>query len=277
MEGDFTSYLLRSLLSEGRVRYETVEKTPTGLQARLVERAGPTGLIVTTTAISLHSENETRLLSLPVTDTPDQTRRVLLSLASETPAMALESWHALQAWLANGSTDIVVPFATALAELVPPVSIRLRRDFRLLLSLIRTHALLHRANRSTDQDGRVVATIEDYERVRELVADLIAEGVEASVPATVRETVDAVSSLTQLAAEGASLVALAQALNLDKGPVSRRVKAARRAGYLKNLEERRGHAMRLVIGDPLPDELTILPAPAQLVARVTRPSCGAAP
>lgn len=245
MEGDFTSYLLRSLLSEGRVRYETVEKTPAGLQARLVERTGPTGLIVTTTAISLHPENETRLLSLPVTDTPDQTRRVLLSLAAEPPAMAIEPWHALQVWLANGSTEVVVPFAKALAELVPPVSIRLRRDFRLLLSLMRAHALLHRANRSTDRDGRVIATLEDYEQVRELVADLIAEGVEASVPATVRETVETVTCLTQTAPEGVSLASVAQALNLDKGPVSRRVRAAKGAGYLKNLEERRGHAATL--------------------------------
>jgi hypothetical protein len=57
---DFLNYLVRSLLSEGRVRYETVEKTPEGLQARLIEREGPTGLIMTTTADSLHPENETR-------------------------------------------------------------------------------------------------------------------------------------------------------------------------------------------------------------------------
>jgi hypothetical protein len=71
LRSDFTSYLLRSLLSEGRVRYETVEKTPDGLRSRVIEREGPTGLLVTTTAIGLHPENETRLLSITVTDTPD--------------------------------------------------------------------------------------------------------------------------------------------------------------------------------------------------------------
>ena len=40
---------------------------------RLIEREGPTGLLVTTTAISLHAENETRLISIPVDDTPEQT------------------------------------------------------------------------------------------------------------------------------------------------------------------------------------------------------------
>ena len=40
MHSEFASYLLRSLLSEGCLRYETVEKTPVGMQARLIER-GP--------------------------------------------------------------------------------------------------------------------------------------------------------------------------------------------------------------------------------------------
>src|SRR5206468_1582008 len=62
LEGDFATYLVRSLLSEGRLRYETVEKTANGLEPRLIEREGPTGLITTTTKVALHPENETRLL-----------------------------------------------------------------------------------------------------------------------------------------------------------------------------------------------------------------------
>src|SRR5918999_4419341 len=83
MSGDFATYLIRSLLSEGRLRYETVEKTSEGLRPRLIEREGPTGLIVTTTAVKLHPENETRLLSLTVNDTRQQTRDVLAALAEE--------------------------------------------------------------------------------------------------------------------------------------------------------------------------------------------------
>ena len=69
MNGDTASYLIRSLLSEGRVRYETVEKTAEGLTSRLIERPGPTGLIVTTTRDGLHPENETRLISITLADT----------------------------------------------------------------------------------------------------------------------------------------------------------------------------------------------------------------
>ena len=75
LSGEFASYLIRSLLSEGRLVYEVVEKTPQGLRPRRIEKEGPTGLLVTTTAVRLHPENETRLLSLQVTDTQEQTRR----------------------------------------------------------------------------------------------------------------------------------------------------------------------------------------------------------
>ena len=44
MSGEFATYLMRSLLSEGRVRYETVEKTSEGMKPHLIEREGPTGL-----------------------------------------------------------------------------------------------------------------------------------------------------------------------------------------------------------------------------------------
>ena len=58
--GEDASYLVRSLLSEGKIRYETVGKTENGFQAYLIEREGPTGLLLTTTALNLHPENETR-------------------------------------------------------------------------------------------------------------------------------------------------------------------------------------------------------------------------
>ena len=54
---------------------------------RLIEREGPTGLIVTTTSLRLHPENETRMLSLTITDTRDQTAAVFRALAQETIAL----------------------------------------------------------------------------------------------------------------------------------------------------------------------------------------------
>jgi len=265
MAGEYQSYLLRSLLSEGRIRYETVEKTSDGMRPRLIEREGPTGVILTTTAVKLHPENETRLLSIPVADTRDQTRLVLLALAADTgEPVDLSPWRALQTWLDHAERRVTIPYAATLAGLVPPVAVRLRRDFGAVLNLIRAHAVLQQASRDHDEDGRIVATIEDYAVVRDLVADLVSEGVEATVSETIRQTVAAVATLTTGDGTSASITQIAKHLQLDKGAASRRVASAREAGYLVNLEDKRGKPARLVIGAELPDDLDILPQPDRL-------------
>jgi hypothetical protein len=263
LSGDLATYLVRSLLSEGRIRYSTVERTKAGMRPRLIEREGPTGLITTTTAASLHPENETRLISLTVTDSPAQTRAVMVAAANGRSARRdRAAWHALQDWLASCEADVVVPFALALAEHVPPVAVRMRRDFPMFLALVRTHAVLHRLNRERDSEGRVIATIGDYAAVRELAADLMADAVDRTVSATTRETIAAVAGLAE--AGETTVTAIARSLGLDKSAASRRVRVGVERGYLRNLEERRGHPARLVLGDPLPADAAILPEPAEL-------------
>jgi hypothetical protein len=268
IQGDFGAYLVRSLLSEGCVRYETVEKTKDGFKARLIQRPGPTGLIITTTAIRLHPENETRVLSVPVTDGPDHTRRVLERLADEREidGVDVSPWHALQSWLERAERRVTIPYAGALAAMVPPVAVRMRRDFSAVLTLIQAHAVLHQARRERDGLGRIVATIDDYAAVRELVADLVACGVEASVPTTVREAVAAVRRLSESTDGGVTVTAVGALIGIDKSAASRRVRAALERGYLRNLEDRRGRPLRLVLGDPLPGDVEILPSPESLLS-----------
>jgi hypothetical protein len=261
------------------VRYETVEKTSEGMKPRLIEREGPTGLIVTTTAVKLHPENETRLLSLTVTDTQEQTRAVLAALAEEAGGVGvdLKAWHALQTWLGGAEHRVWIPYRKKLAELIPPVSVRLRRDFGAVLNLIRAHALLHQASRERDDQGRIVATIEDYAAVRELVADLVSEGIEATVPKTVRETVEAVKGLGQDSnGEPVTATDLARVLKLDRSAVSRRVRNAKDRGYLRDFEENPRKPSRLVPGDDLPDDLQILPKPEDVRAGVKERASGSA-
>jgi hypothetical protein len=81
--------------------------------------------------------------------------------------------------------------------------------------------------------------------------------VGATVPETVRETVQAVHDLALEL--GATVRDIALKLTLDRSATQRRVQAARERGYLLNLEEKRGRPARYVIGDPLPEELDLLP------------------
>jgi hypothetical protein len=136
MESEVVSYFIRTLLSENRINYETVEKSEEGLKSRVIEKLGPTGIITTTTAATLHPENETRLLSLGVIDSPQQTAAVMRALgrraaSGDTSGGNLTTeWEAFQRWLALGERRVVIPFAEALSEKIPPVAVRLRRDFR---------------------------------------------------------------------------------------------------------------------------------------------------
>ena len=205
------------------------------------------------------------MLSLTVTDTQQQTREVMVALAGE-PLGAppnFKPWHALQRWLRAADRETAIPYAKALAKLIPPVAVRLRRDFGALLNLISTCAILHQASRERDAEGRIIATLEDYAAVRALVADLVSEGVEATVPATVRETVEKLARLLS-DEESVTIAKLAEELELDKSSTWRRVKSAIDRGYVKNLEDRRGRPARLVLGDPLPDDIEILPTVERL-------------
>jgi hypothetical protein len=170
MESDYVSYVIRTLLSENRLSYELPMKTEEGLKAQVLEKEGPTGLITTTTAAKLHPENETRMLSLGVLDTRQQTKAVMSTLAAEESAgLDYAPWQAFQEWLTTGERRVVVPYALWLANKIPPVAVRLRRDFGVLLSLIRAHALLHRETRNKDAQGRIVAAPADYAAVYHLV------------------------------------------------------------------------------------------------------------
>jgi hypothetical protein len=266
LSGDFQEYVIRTLLSEGFLEYEFVEKTSEGLRPRRITKEGPTGFITTTTRDKLHTENETRYLSLSVTDTREQTRRVFRALADgRTKEPDRRRWHALQTWLEAGEHRVTIPYAGVLAEKMGDVAVRLRRDFSVVLSLIEAHAILHQATRERDAQGRIIATLADYARVRGLVSGLIAESVEATVPKTIRETVEAVENVIDEGDEDhATNKGVAEELEIDKAAASRRVRAAIGRGYLKNLEDRKGHPAQLVLAESMPEDQEILPTPEDL-------------
>jgi hypothetical protein len=176
----------------------------------------------------------------------------------------------LSDWLEGGERLVVVPFARKLFKAIPRVAVRQRRDGGQLIKLIQAHALLHRATRELDDVGRVVAVVEDYAVVRELVADLFGESAGTEVSDTVRETVEAVAALLEAeptvinGETTVAVVAVSKRLGLDKSAASRRVRAACKDGYLENLESRKGRPSRLVLGEPLPERCELLPWPEQI-------------
>jgi hypothetical protein len=268
VQDETASYVLRTLLSEGCLKYEVSVAGADGTyRTQVAEREGPTNLLLTTTAIQLHPENETRLLSIPVNDTPEQTRQVLRALAAGAePSADVAPWHALQEWIEAGPREVAIPFAGALAELVPPLAVRLRRDFAKVLSLIRAHALLHRATRPSDADGRIVAELGDYAAVCALVEDLVAAGIEQTVAPATRETVEAVRALHAAGLGRVGVSDVAEHLGLERTTAWRRLQVAEAGGFVRNRQQRKGLPADLVIDRPLPEERRVLPTVERLAA-----------
>ena len=204
-------------------------------------------------------------------DSQEQTRRVYASLADLEYAASevdFEPWHALQAWLAaQGETRVAVPFVRALADAMPVGATRLRRDFATLLSLVRAHATLYRAQRESDDRGRLVATIKgDYAPVRDLVSSVIAEAVDATVSEATRETVDAVREIIKDGAEYATPSSVALRLRIGRSASYDRIKRALASGHLTNLAGRNERTIKLGLGEALPGDAGFLPT-AETVVR----------
>jgi phage/plasmid primase-like uncharacterized protein/DNA-binding MarR family transcriptional regulator len=247
-EFNFQDYLLRELMSEGKLRYPVVQKIDGQLATITLEIDGPVAFMVTTTRNKLNPENETRMLSLEVNDSEQQTRDVLRKVADVvgynkgSQQIDLLPWQDYQRSLATGETRVIVPFARALSNLIPPRAVRLRRDFAQVLQAIKAHALLHRQHRARNKDGQIRASFRDYEPVRELMVDLLAETAEVKLSRTVAETIQAVMA-TQPDDEnqGASVREIAAELRLDRSSASRRLRKAEDSGLVVNVEQRRGH------------------------------------
>jgi len=268
LKGYMAAYIMRSLLSEGGLDHQTVVKGDDGMEGKHLRVEGPTGLLVTTTSEALDPELETRLFSIEVGDDAEQTRSILQATAEQANCVAqdrpdLEPWHALQRWLQMGQHSAVVPYAPWLAENTKCVALRLRRDFKAVLQLIKAHAILHQKARLRDEDGRIVADLADYRAVYELVATIISELADVAVPRTIKETVEAVRAHIAMTRQPADRRNTAFDLQLDVTTAGRRLRTAWKKGYLRRVCNK---PVLYRLGDSLPQETSVLPCPQELVA-----------
>jgi hypothetical protein len=163
--------MLRELLSSGRIIYATVERTEDGKLAGVEkEKAGPVAFSLTTARENVEEELDTRILTTLTDESKRQTHAIVAAVCDDYAGMAppplsegeLAQWRALQDWLRLGPRDVVIPFAPALSRLVAADQLRIRRDISGVLALVQASALLHRARRQLDNQGRIIADIWDY-------------------------------------------------------------------------------------------------------------------
>jgi hypothetical protein len=265
---------VRSLAADNVMTYDVVERDPdtNRFAVRHIVKPGPTGLITTSTK-PLDDQLSTRMLAIGIPDTREQTRAVLHAHADAVNGHdvgpSAERFVAAQRWLElEGDREVTIPFAHTLAEQVPADLVRMRRDFRQLLTVIETNAFLHQRQRDRDQDGRVIATLADYAVACDLLMDVFTTVATGGVSKAVREVVRVVQKLSPSAPDGVTCATVAAHVDppLHRNTAWYRIKSALRLGHLINSETRKGHPAKLKPGDALPDERDALPTPERLAA-----------
>jgi hypothetical protein len=259
---------VRSLMSDGEMVYEVVEKGEDGgHRVRKITKPGPTGIITTSTK-PLGEQASTRTLTVSISDSPEQTRLIMHAHVkranSALTAQDLSQWVMLQRWLElAGERRVFIPYAHALADALPARAVRMRRDFPQLLTVIQAIAALHQRQRDRDAGGRIIATLEDYARARWLLEEVFTTTVNEGITPAIQQTVEAVA---RLSSDGTpvSEQALVKDLGLAKSTVSYRVKRALKGGFLVNQAAQKGAPAQLVLGTPLPENNS-LPEPTSLV------------
>jgi hypothetical protein len=252
---------IRNLLQDHQLHYEvTIRSAGTGdYTVRKVVKPGPTVLITTSTR-SLGHQLMTRLFTLEVSDSKEQISAALQTQAaieiegSKLPASSLVAFqHYLQL---RAPFKVVVPYAGELAEAMGKTASapRILRDFARLLSLIKSVVILRHHWRQVDSEGRLIAAIEDYGTVRNLVNDMYVDS-SMGITGEIKALVGAVKTLDANRVEGERITVtkLADFLQIGKMAASRRAKRALREGWLVNRESRKGYPADYTLGEPMPE------------------------
>lgn len=274
---DYTEYLIRTLLSENKIRYAVVERNKfDGHETRVIEREGPTGLITTTTHPSIHDENETRLFSLGISETSDQTKNIKTKIASDYEEINCKDFEDDLKDLLNlqrilEPLQVRIPFAKTLAELTPDEPLRMRRDFQRILAVIEIVALLHQHSRDKHEYKGVIyikARLEDYYIAKALLEGPLSLTLLNRYPQTI-EIVNAVEELYQASHDPVLIKDLLAKFKKPRKTILRWLQPALDNGWIENVgEQGKGRPFKLVPGKIDDNEDKVLPTVETLCERL---------
>jgi hypothetical protein len=162
---------LRQLISEDRITQQVVIDNKT----EFIQQEGPVAFVETTTAKTIFVEDLNRCLQVYPDETETQTKRILKAAAAEYlldgERRETEGIIRRHQDFQNSleSVDVRIPFADQLAAKLPSDKLEARRAFKQLLAAIEAVAFLQQFQRNRDEQGRLVASLEDYDLARRLL------------------------------------------------------------------------------------------------------------
>ena len=199
----------------------------------------------------------TRLMTSDADESPEQTLDVLADVLTNETAVSTRQKSGggsifSAGWSLSAPYDVVIPFRKAilaaykkrLAEIKraangPNIKLRIRRDIHGFLTAIKTSAILHKAQRKTDPNGRIVASLDDYRHAHEAFDGGLGRLYKIKTPETALAVVRAVEAMgaTRDAGIKVSVTNLMDKLGITgRGTANDRLRDAEERGFLKLVE-----------------------------------------
>lgn len=242
--GEKADYSIRTLQSEKKLKIQVTVKDPqTGeFGTKEQEIEGPAGFITTTTEASIHSENETRNISIYPDESIDQTARTFEITDSKYRGVMRPSGEELKPWINIQRVlkpyNVMIPYVEELRTSFPKKPTRVRRDYQKLLAIIAVVALLHQKQREVKTIGDseyVISTLVDFHIAKVLLEETLKKTIYAIPPKT-----EEIISLAKTLTGEFTISELAQKMDWDYDTVHKWFKPAQRKGYFTMTEKNKG-------------------------------------
>ncbi len=176
---------IRTLISEGRLKYQYTGFIDKKKVTIIQELKGPTSLLTTTIHGKLEEQLEDRMITIHPNTTEEQTRGIISRTAemasgngNQVEIQTLDAWKLFYQSLE--SVPVVIPYAKDIADFINrngSLPITARRAFKRVLTTIKSIALIHQRQRSRDDMGNVIAEYSDYALAYQLIGDSFRESI----------------------------------------------------------------------------------------------------
>jgi hypothetical protein len=170
---------LREMISRGSLDKYVPMKTENGqIRTQHIHQEGPIAYLETTTEQQIYEEDSTRMLSLTMDESPEQTtavmqmqaRQAAWETASPDELEAIRQKHRTAQRLLK-PLKVRIPYATKLV--LQQTNLVVRRAFPQLLTFIQAIAILRQCKKTIHEDGHILATPTDYELAYNLMAPVL--------------------------------------------------------------------------------------------------------
>jgi hypothetical protein len=244
---------LRTLVVNGIAHYDVVVKVKEGFTTVRYTKEGPAALVVTGTRRIGDEQLRSRLHEVEVVVDKQRLAAVIGAqgrlLGGGSSLSASKDIIALQSYLqALAPIEVVIPFAEHLgrailakAKMTDP---RLTREFPRIAGFTAAHALLSIERRERDDEGNLVATVEDYEAARAVIVEL------STTRELSKSAIEAWETVCGIHAETKNPVTVGQVtkkLMKDNSGIRRNLISLVEAGALTDVRDRRGKTSPLLV------------------------------